>query len=203
MRVDVRTALRVVFAAGVLAVAVFVIFRPLEAPRAQQPAAQPAPDTAAFTAPAINDTTALNGPRQPIFFRHDVHAGQYKLDCKYCHYSAEYAMWPGIPSVKTCMGCHLIAGAAIPEVQKLRQIALSNQAVEWSAVYHLPPFVHFPHMRHVKGPTAVKAGLKCQTCHGPVERMAQVYEYPPLKMGWCLDCHLKNKVSTDCTACHF
>lgn len=203
MRFDLRTAARIVVGTIVLVVAVVVILRPLDAPRAQQLPAQQASDTAQFIAPEIKDTAALKGPRQPIFFRHDVHAGQYKLDCKYCHYSAEYEMFPGIPTMKTCMGCHIIAGAAIPEVQKLRQIDLSNQVVQWTAVYNLPPFVHFPHMRHVKGPTAVKIGLKCQTCHGPVERMPQVYQYPPLKMGWCLDCHLKNKVSTDCSACHY
>jgi hypothetical protein len=202
MRVDLRTPARIAVGAVVFVVAAIVVLRPVEAPQAQQPPAQQAADTA-FVAPEIKDTAALKGPRQPIFFRHDVHAGQYKLDCKYCHYSAEYAMWPGIPSMKTCMGCHLIVGSAIPQVQKLRQIALSDSVVRWTAVYNLPQFVHFPHMRHVAGPTAVKAGIKCQTCHGPVERMAQVYEYPPLKMGWCLDCHLKNKVSTDCTACHF
>ena len=203
MKVDFRTAARMAIGAVVFAVAVIVVFRPVEAPRAQQPPAQQAQDTTTFVAPEIKDTAALKGPRQPIFFRHDVHAGQYQLDCKYCHYSAEYAMWPGIPSMKTCMGYHLITGSAIPQVQRLRQIALSDSVVPWIAVYNLPQFVHFPHMRHVAGPTVVKAGIKCQTCHGPVERMAQVYEYPPLKMGWCLDCHVKNKVSTDCTACHF
>ena len=169
----------------------------LQSPAPQQPAA------AAFTAPEIRDTAGLKGPAQPVFFRHDVHAGQYQLDCRYCHYTAEYAPTPGIPSMKTCMGCHLIAGAAIPEVQKVRQIATSNQVIEWVKVNHLPPFVHFPHMRHVKGETAVKAQVTCQTCHGQIERMARVYQVPSLKMGWCLDCHRKNKVTTDCSACHY
>ena len=31
------------------------------------------------------DTGSLKGPRQPIFFRHDIHAGQYKIQCQYCH----------------------------------------------------------------------------------------------------------------------
>jgi hypothetical protein len=203
MRVDLGTTTRVVLGAIVFGTAVFVVFRPVEAPRAQQESAAQTQDTSNFTAPEIKDTAGLRGVRQPIFFRHDVHAGQYKLDCKYCHYTAEYDMYPGIPSMRTCMGCHLIAGAAIPEVQKVRRIATSDSVISWNHVYRLPPFVHFPHMLHVKGETAVKAGIKCQTCHGPVERMAQIYQYPPLKMGWCLDCHHQNKVSTDCTACHF
>jgi hypothetical protein len=64
------------------------------------------------------------GPRQPIFFRHDIHAGQYKIDCQYCHSSVTISTEPGIPSVQTCMGCHAaIAGtdsSAKREIRKLR-----------------------------------------------------------------------------------
>lgn len=187
---------RAVAAVLVGGAAVVLLVKPVAALRAQQ-----AP--AAFVPPEIKDTNGLAGPRQPVFFRHDVHAGQYQLDCKYCHYSAEYAAYPGIPSMRTCMGCHILAGAAIPQVQKVREAATSNKVIEWVKVHYLPPFVHFPHMRHVKGPTAVKAGITCQTCHGQVQTMPQVYQFASLKMGWCLDCHHQNKVTTDCTACHY
>ncbi len=199
MKIDVRAALR---RGGVIAAWVWGGVEAAGAQQAPPPDAQQ-PPAAPYQAPEIRDTAGLTGPAQPIFFRHDVHAGQYQLDCKYCHYSAEYAPYPGIPSMKTCMGCHLIAGAAIPEVQKVRQAATSNQAIEWIKVHRLPPFVHFPHMRHVKGETAVKAEITCQTCHGQVERMPRVYQFSSLKMGWCLDCHKKNKVTTDCSACHY
>jgi hypothetical protein len=33
--------------------------------------------------------------------------------------------------------------------------------------------------------------------------MPRVFQYSSLKMGWCLDCHRKNKVTMDCTACHY
>jgi len=170
---------------------------------AQQPLAAQQPPAAPFEAPEISDTAGLKGPRQPVFFRHDVHTGQYQIDCRYCHSSAETAPYPGMPSMKTCMGCHLIAGASIPEVQKVREAATSNRVIEWIKVHRMPPFVHFPHMRHLKGETAVKAEITCQTCHGQVERMPQVYQFSSLKMGWCLDCHKKNKVTTDCSACHY
>ena len=52
-------------------------------PQAQQSKA--AADSVA--APVITDTGSLKGPRQPIFFRHDIHAGQFKMQCQYCHYS--------------------------------------------------------------------------------------------------------------------
>src|SRR5437867_3566074 len=60
-----------------------------------------------ITAPVLtaSDSGRLLGPRQPIFFRHDIHAGQYKMECQYCHYSVDVSPEPGIPSVQTCMGC--------------------------------------------------------------------------------------------------
>ena len=78
------------------------------------------------TAPVLapGDTAKLLGPRQPIFFRHDIHAGQYKMECQYCHYSVAVSPEPGIPSVQTCMGCHLVIGGRDSshqaEVKKLR-----------------------------------------------------------------------------------
>ena len=61
-------------------------------PLAQQAAS--APDS--ITAPVIADTGALQGPRQPVFFRHDIHAGQFKIQCQYCHYSVAVSPEPGI-----------------------------------------------------------------------------------------------------------
>ena len=77
-------------------------------PQAQQAAAPPD----SLTAPVISDTGSLKGPRQPIFFRHDIHAGQFKIQCQYCHYSVTVSPEPGIPSMQTCMGCHLVIGGS-------------------------------------------------------------------------------------------
>jgi len=160
----------------------------------------PTATPAGFVAPANVDTARLPGPVQPVFYRHDVHAGQYKMDCRYCHYAAEVSPNPGMPTMRTCMGCHLIVAGDNPEVLKFRDADQTDpkQAVRWIKVHKLPQFVHLPHIRHVKG-----AGITCQTCHGPVQEMARVYQYSSLKMGWCLDCHKKNKVSIDCTVCHY
>jgi len=51
------------------------------APAAAQSAAPQKP----VAAPVQVDTGRLRGPRQPIFFRHDIHAGQYQMPCLYCH----------------------------------------------------------------------------------------------------------------------
>jgi hypothetical protein len=51
-------------------------------------------------------------------------------------------------------------------------------------IHKVPEYVHFPHMRHVN------AGVTCQTCHGQIQNMPQVYQYSSLNMGWCVNCHL-------------
>ena len=164
---------------------------------AQQNAQTPPATVGGFVAPVNVDTAKLPGPVQPIFFRHDIHAGQYQINCLYCHFSAEVSFQPGVPTISTCMGCHQMVGSSNPEVAKLRAAAAQQKPVEWKRIHTLPPFVHFPHMRHVK------AQVTCQTCHGPIETMPRVSQVPSLKMGWCITCHLQRKVTTDCTACHF
>jgi hypothetical protein len=39
-------------------------------------------------------------------------------------------------------------------------------------------------MRHVN------AGVTCQSCHGQVQKMTQVFQYSSLNMGWCVNCHV-------------
>jgi len=169
-------------------------------PQAQQAAAPPD----SLTAPVISDTGSLEGPRQPIFFRHDIHAGQFKIQCQYCHYSVNVSPEPGIPTMQTCMGCHLVVAGSDTgsksEIQKLRQAWNEKKPVEWVRVHFLPRHAHFPHQRHVKalGPTA------CATCHGDVTRMPQVFKVQQVdNMGYCISCHIERGVSRDCTVCHY
>ncbi|HJX87093.1 MAG TPA: cytochrome c3 family protein, partial [Gemmatimonadales bacterium] len=146
----------------------------------------------------------LKGPRQPIFFRHDIHAGQFKIQCQYCHYSVAVSPEPGIPSMQTCMGCHLVVSgsdsASKTEIQKVRKAWSDKQPVEWVRIHYLPRHAHFPHQRHIKalGPNA------CATCHGDVTRMAQVHKVNQVdRMGFCITCHLERDVSRDCSVCHY
>lgn len=167
------------------------------------------PDPAAAVALAAGDTAALKGPRQPIFFRHDIHAGQFQIDCQFCHYSVHIASEPGIPSVQTCMSCHLvIAGtdsSARSEIRKLRQFWNERNNPEaprlaWIRIHNVARHAHFPHMIHVKamGPKA------CGACHGDVARMVQVWEVNNVNnMGFCINCHLERNVSRDCSVCHY
>jgi len=154
---------------------------------------------------AAVDTGSLKGPRQPIFFRHDIHAGQKQMACQYCHYSVGVSNEPGIPSMQTCMGCHqlMVSGSTKEnqaEIAKLRKAWSDKKPVEWIRVHAVARHVHFPHSRHIKalGPQA------CATCHGNIARMPQVYKVNNVNnMGFCISCHLERKVSRDCTVCHY
>lgn len=161
-------------------------------------------DSIAATVLAAGDTAGLPGLRQPIFFRHDIHAGQYKIECQYCHYSVAVSSEPGIPTLETCMGCHTaVSGtdsASRAEIRLLRTAWSEKKPIEWNRVHFLARHVHFPHANHIKamGPNA------CATCHGDVARMPQVYKVNNVNnMGWCISCHIERKVTRDCTACHY
>ncbi|WP_338864411.1 cytochrome c3 family protein [Myxococcus stipitatus] len=124
-------------------------------------------------------------PAQPVAFSHAVHAGQYELDCQYCHVGAESSRHAGVPSTSVCMNCHSQVKKDSPEVQKVIAAVAAKASIEWVRVHRLPDHAYFNHASHVT------AGLACQTCHGKVEEMVRVEQVAPMTMGWCLDCHRK------------
>jgi len=156
-------------------------------------------------------------PIQPIAFSHKIHAGENKVDCQYCHSSAKHSKHSGIPSVNVCMNCH----KAISEVAEGTEIEWNGQIygkeqldkeiakvydaagwdpdelaytgeekpIKWIRIHNLPDFAYYNHAQHV-----TVAGVKCQKCHGPVEEMDEMYQYSPLTMGWCIDCHRETNV---------
>jgi hypothetical protein len=190
-------------AAGTVVLTLVATLTFQRSPAAQQTSAGAA-DSATAPRLGATDTAALKGPRQPIFFRHDIHAGQYKIQCQYCHYTVAVSTEPGIPSVQTCMGCHLVISGSDSggkaEIKKLRAAWADKKPIEWTRIHTLARHAHFPHMRHIKamGPNA------CFTCHGEVSRMPQVYQVNNVNnMGFCITCHVERKVSRDCTVCHY
>lgn len=143
---------------------------------------------------------ASQSREQPIAFPHNIHAGDYQIDCQYCHFSAERSPSAGIPPVASCMGCHtIIAGQENPqEIEKLREYWNNREAIPWVRIYKVSDHVHFPHMRHIA------AGVECASCHGVVQEIGVIQELnQPLSMGWCLNCHMEQGVSRDCTVCHY
>ncbi len=144
----------------------------------------------------------------PIAFPHNTHAGTpdaggFQIDCQYCHFAAERSVDAGMPTVSDCMGCHLLVpGRNKPEeVDILKDYYSRGEPIPWVRIYKVADHVRFPHMRHV----AKDAGaLECQECHGVVEEIEVIEEVEqPLKMGWCVQCHVDNDASIDCTVCHY
>ncbi len=122
-------------------------------------------------------------PVQPLPFSHKQHAGDYKIDCKYCHTSVAVSRHSSVPSLNICMNCHQVVATGSKFIQTLQDHYFNDKPVLWEKVHLLPDFVKFNHAAHVR------AGKQCQTCHGPVEKMEEVYQYSDLSMGWCVNCH--------------
>jgi len=140
-------------------------------------------------------------PVQPIKFPHDLHAGAMKIDCQYCHSGAYKSKNASIPSLNICMNCHKTVKTESPEIHKIydalgydpstmKYDSTKARPMQWIRVHNLPDFAYFNHSQHVK-----VAGLRCQTCHGPVETMKEVYQYSPLTMKWCIQCHKRTNVN--------
>ncbi|MNK70173.1 Cytochrome c6 [compost metagenome] len=159
-------------------------------------------------------------PTQPIKFSHELHAGINQIDCQYCHTGAFKSKNSTIPSLNVCMNCHKNVqartddGLISPEIQKIYNALGYNpdtqtydktkeKPVEWVRVHNLPDFAYFNHSQHVVvGEEAIRkeAGLKptdpvCFACHGPVNTMEEVYQYSPLTMKWCINCHKDADIS--------
>ncbi|GAB3169863.1 c-type cytochrome [Telluribacter humicola] len=130
-------------------------------------------------------------PKQPIAFSHKLHAGEYSIDCNYCHTGVNRGKSAHIPSANICMNCHGVIKNESPEIQKIYTAIENNQPIEWVRVHNLPDFAYFNHSQHVN-----VAGLECQQCHGEIQQMEVVEQRSSLTMGWCIDCHRKTDVNT-------
>ncbi len=162
-------------------------------------------------------------PEQPIYYSHKVHAGTNQISCLYCHGGTQDSKSGSIPSVNVCMNCHMaikeykgepitkadgtsVNGTA--EIQKLYSYAGWNPTkkeynpdnnkdgipdgahpIEWVKIHNLPDHVYFNHSQHVK-----VGKQNCQTCHGNIQEMPEVYQFSDLSMGWCINCHRESKV---------
>ena len=154
-------------------------------------------------------------PEQPIFYSHTVHAGVNQVSCLYCHGGAQDSKHANIPSVNVCMNCHMgineyakgpklyredgseVDGTA--EIKKLysyagwdpttRMYTGAGKPIEWTRIHNLPDHVYFNHSQHVKA-----GKQQCQTCHGEIQKMNEVYQFADLSMGWCVNCHRETKV---------
>lgn len=153
-------------------------------------------------------------PEQPIFYSHKVHAGVNQINCLYCHGGAQESKHANIPSVNVCMNCHMAINEykgeplytadgkevnGTNEIKKLYEYAgftpgqpwdpSKAKPIEWVKIHNLPDHVYFNHAQHVKA-----GQVACQTCHGEIQKMGEVYQFSDLSMGWCINCHRETKV---------
>jgi hypothetical protein len=154
-------------------------------------------------------------PSQPIYYSHKVHVGINQINCLYCHGPAWESKHATIPSLNICMNCHKaiqtyekgpklydeegneINGTA--EIQKLYNYAgyvpgqpwdiSKAKSPEWIKIHNLPDHVYFNHAQHVNA-----GKVSCQSCHGNIQEMDEVYQVSDLSMGWCINCHRASKV---------
>ena len=101
-------------------------------------------------------------------------------------------------------------------------VAMYNSPIPWVRIHNLPDHVYFNHAQHVN-----VGNVECQSCHGPIQEMEVVYQWSPLSMGWCINCHRNSEVdqnnayyeehyhnlsdeatvedieSTECQKCHY
>jgi mono/diheme cytochrome c family protein len=129
-------------------------------------------------------------PVQPIAYSHELHAGKYQIECTYCHTGAERGKSATIPASNVCMNCHNVIKKDSPEIQKIYAARASGKPIQWIRIHNVPDYAYFNHYQHYK-----IAGIKCQKCHGPIEKMKVVKQYAPLTMGWCIECHTQTKVN--------
>jgi mono/diheme cytochrome c family protein len=130
-------------------------------------------------------------PKQPISFSHKLHAGEYKIDCNYCHTGVNRGKSAHIPSANICMNCHGVIKKESPEIQKIYTSIENNQPIEWVRVHNLPDLAYFNHAQHVN-----VGGVECESCHGDVAKMEVIQQRSSLTMGWCIDCHRQTDVNT-------
>jgi hypothetical protein len=122
-------------------------------------------------------------PEQPVPYSHALHVGQLGLDCRYCHNTVERAAHAALPPTQTCMNCHATVRKESENLIPVRASFATGMPIGWIRVHDLPDFVYFDHSAHVR------RGIGCVSCHGRIDSMDVVYQFAPLSMGWCLDCH--------------
>ena len=160
----------------------------------QLAARQAAPPAAKQMVPA--NPSEHPAPEQPIPYSHKKHLA-VGLECKNCHTNPEPGKLMIFPATSKCMECHVTIAKDKPSIQKLASFAKSQQPIPWVRVYTVLPGIAWTHRAHVA------AGVKCETCHGPVREMDAMSEVTSVvTMYSCLSCHEMSQAKTSCETCH-
>ncbi|OIP32655.1 MAG: hypothetical protein AUK27_12580 [Deltaproteobacteria bacterium CG2_30_66_27] len=136
---------------------------------------------------------------QPIKYNHKIHLEDAGLNCFDCHKRVLAHEKASIPNIEICKDCHEQPMTESKEEKKLVEYIRKNQQIPWIQVHRVPDHAYFSHRRHVS-----IGKVACLTCHGNVPAMTLPFSKPylPIKMAFCIDCHVKKHVNTDCATCH-
>lgn len=136
---------------------------------------------------------------QPIQYNHKKHIVDAGLTCFDCHTRVLTHEKASIPNIGICKGCHEQPMTEGKEEKKLVGYIQKNQPIPWIQVHRVPDYAYFSHRRHVS-----IGKVACLSCHGDVAERTLPFSKPylPIKMAFCIDCHAKNHVNTDCATCH-
>lgn len=122
-------------------------------------------------------------PDQPVLFSHRHHAGELRIDCRFCHATVETSSYAGMPATETCLGCHAHLFTDTAMLRPVVQSAETGKPLVWSRVTRLPDHVYFDHSIHIA------KGIACLACHGEVGKLALTAKNEPLTMRQCIECH--------------
>jgi len=128
------------------------------------------------------------------WFNHKRHAA-LKLECTYCHATAEKSIRAGMPAAGRCLLCHKTMPQTSPVLKRLGKLA--EEARPFHAEYdNLPDYVIFSHARHAR------TKLGCAGCHGNVWTQERTEPARALNMKACVDCHKSHQAKVVCVLCH-
>ncbi len=155
-------------------------------------------------------------PTQPIEYSHQLHAGELRIPCLYCHFGAEKSRHAGIPAPSVCMNCHAMVTSTLgavraedeaaqmqsraPRLIRSEQLGLFYEQIglgedlkadlaESEGSIEWVKVHNLPDFVYFDHRPHVRSGLECQACHGPIETMERVRQFESLSMGWCVNCH--------------
>ncbi len=141
---------------------------------------------------------------EDIHFNHQKHV-MAGVPCVFCHPGVLDGPVAGLPSMEKCMGCHRSVAVqnekGQADIDRLLEYYEEGRALRWVKRVDQPDFVFFNHRAHVTN------GVNCESCHGNVGGMANVYPVYRLNMGFCLACHRQQASSklqrlVECVTCH-
>lgn len=147
----------------------------------------------------VNGCSDSGKVSQPIAYNHKKHVEEAGLSCFDCHALALTHEKASIPNISFCAGCHQEPMTESKEEKKLVDYIKNDQLIPWVQVHRVPDHAYFSHRRHVS-----LGKIACQDCHGDVSTMTLPFSKPhvPIKMEFCIDCHERKSVDTDCATCH-